>query len=130
MNRWAWLTICSVAATALLVCGLLVPSHLRAVDARVLSRAGQGTPALVQTGLDLTRQQQLGVANFYNFHTKPVYITEWNRRVEDPNNSGDEAASALFLSGAFEDLDAWNRSPPRNVSRRCMCGSSSSTRCA
>lgn len=44
----------------LLICGLIIPAHLRAVDVAVLKRAGEGTPALVSKGLALVSQNQLG----------------------------------------------------------------------
>jgi len=53
---------------------------------------------------------QLAILDTKGFIDKPVYITEWNRRV-DPINDPNEAQSALFLAGAFEDLNAWNALP-------------------
>ena len=46
MNRWTGFTICVLLALLLLVCGWLMPVHLRGVEMPVLKRAGQGTPAL------------------------------------------------------------------------------------
>jgi hypothetical protein len=42
--------------------GLVVPIHLRAVDAGVLDRAGQRTPTLVEEGLGVAAGQGLGAA--------------------------------------------------------------------
>jgi hypothetical protein len=42
--------------------GLVVPAHLRAVDAGVLQRAGRNTTGLIQRGLALVREDQLGAA--------------------------------------------------------------------
>jgi hypothetical protein len=39
----------------MMLCGWLVPMHLRAVDASVLHRAGEGRPSLVERGLALER---------------------------------------------------------------------------
>jgi hypothetical protein len=63
MNRWFWFLICAVLGVGLLFCGLLVPVHLRAVDASVLAQAGRNTPSLVETGLGLVQQKQLGAAD-------------------------------------------------------------------
>lgn len=62
MNRSMWFWICVVLGTLALAAGLLVPIHLRAVDAGLLSRAGRRTPTLVDQGLDLAAGQGLGAA--------------------------------------------------------------------
>ena len=41
MNRLTGFLLCAVPALLMLVCGLVVPAHLRAVDASVLERGGQ-----------------------------------------------------------------------------------------
>src|SRR5947199_2920303 len=63
MNRWFWFLICAVLGVGLLFCGLMVPVHLRAVDASVLAQAGRNTPGLVETGLSLVQEKQLGAAD-------------------------------------------------------------------
>jgi hypothetical protein len=62
MNRLVWLIVCALLGLVALVCGLLVPAHLRAVDAGVLAQAGRNTPGLVEQGLALVERQQLGAA--------------------------------------------------------------------
>jgi hypothetical protein len=64
MSRWIWIWVCTILAVALLVCGLLVPVHLRASDSRILKRAGQNTPGLVERGMALVQDRQLGAAQF------------------------------------------------------------------
>jgi hypothetical protein len=54
--------MCAVPALLLLVCGVAVPAHLRAVDASVLQRAGRQTASLIQQGLMLVKQNNLGAA--------------------------------------------------------------------
>lgn len=51
---------------------------------------------------------QLVVIDEKGFSDKPVYLTEWNRRVEAPTETN-EPQSAQFLHGAFTDLNAWNQ---------------------
>ena len=41
MSRWLPLFACIFLGLAMLVCGLLVPAHLRAVDARIIEKAGK-----------------------------------------------------------------------------------------
>jgi hypothetical protein len=62
MNRWVWLSLCAFLGSALLGFGLLVPAHLRAVDDTVLRKAGKHTPGLVEHGLTLVQDGQLGAA--------------------------------------------------------------------
>jgi hypothetical protein len=46
----------------MLICGLLVPAHLRAVDGSILRQAGRRTPSLVDRGLALVKANNLGAA--------------------------------------------------------------------
>src|ERR1051325_8079738 len=43
MNRWTSFVICVAAGGLLVVCGLLIPAHLRAVDSRVLQAASKAS---------------------------------------------------------------------------------------
>ncbi len=42
----------------MLLCGWLIPMHLRAVDPAVLQRAGAETPSLIDRGLALAREKR------------------------------------------------------------------------
>ena len=44
MNRWLWFAVCALGGLAMLVLGLLMPIHLRAVDANVIRLAVQERP--------------------------------------------------------------------------------------
>jgi hypothetical protein len=61
-SRAIWFPICAISGALLAVCGLVLPAHLRAVDARVLQLAGRNTPDLLNQGLALVRQNKLGAA--------------------------------------------------------------------
>src|SRR5882762_4935437 len=61
-SRWVWFWVCGIFGLVLLVGGWLVPVHLRAVDASVIQKAGRGSSGLVDQGLALLRQKQLGAA--------------------------------------------------------------------
>jgi hypothetical protein len=52
-GRWLGVALCIACAGLMLLCGWLVPMHLRAVDVSVLQRAGEGRPSLVDRGLAL-----------------------------------------------------------------------------
>ncbi len=62
MSRWTLLCVYGIAGVVAIGCGLLVPMHLRAVDSRVIRRAGRNTPGLVEAGLMLVRQKNPGAA--------------------------------------------------------------------
>ncbi len=56
---------CALLGAVMLVCGLLVPAHLRAVDASVIAAAGRNTPALVSQAQLLLSQNLLGPAQLF-----------------------------------------------------------------
>jgi hypothetical protein len=61
---------------------------------------------------------QLAVLDNAGFAAQPVFITEWNRRVE-PIDDYNEAQSAQFLHGALLDLHTWNQRHVREISAAC-----------
>ncbi len=65
MSRWFLFTLCALLGLAMFLCGLLMPAHLRAIDDTVLSVAGRGTPSIVEEGLTLVKEQQLGAAEMF-----------------------------------------------------------------
>ena len=62
MIRWVGFLICGLLGLGGLFLGLLVPAHLRTVDVVVLQQAGRGTPSLIEAGLTLVTNRQLGGA--------------------------------------------------------------------
>jgi len=65
MTRSIGIIILVVSGLALMTAGFLSPAHLRAVDARVIVRAGQGTASLVDEGLKLAEAGQTGPARLF-----------------------------------------------------------------
>jgi hypothetical protein len=61
-SRWLWVALCIAFAGLMLLCGWLVPIHLRAVDAAILQRAGEAGPSLVDRGLALERANNADAA--------------------------------------------------------------------
>ena len=55
LGRWLLFAFCLADAALLLLCGWLVPIHICAVDVAVIQRAGEGTPSLVDHGLELAQ---------------------------------------------------------------------------
>jgi hypothetical protein len=62
MMRWFLFLICAILGLVMLICGLLVPAHLRAVDARVLQRAAKSGADLPGQGMRLVNERKLGPA--------------------------------------------------------------------
>jgi len=62
-RRLIWFLICTIAGILLLVGGLVMPAHLRAVDVSILEQAGRNTPTVIEQGLALVRQNKLGAAH-------------------------------------------------------------------
>jgi hypothetical protein len=61
-SRFIWFLICAISGALLVAGGLLVPAHLRAVEASVLKEAGRHTGQLVEQGVELVKQNKLGAA--------------------------------------------------------------------
>jgi hypothetical protein len=62
MNRLAWFLVCLIVGLGTLAAGLLIPIHLRAVDDRVIARAGKNFPGLVERGTTLAMESNIGAA--------------------------------------------------------------------
>ncbi|HTA30178.1 MAG TPA: hypothetical protein VK731_06820, partial [Candidatus Cybelea sp.] len=54
-SRWLWVALCIAFSGVLLLCGWLVPIHLRAVDSAVLHRASENGTSLADCGLAFER---------------------------------------------------------------------------
>ena len=64
-NRWFWVAVCLAGAGVLILCGWLVPMHLRVVDSSVLQFASLGQPSLVDRGLALERANNQDAARLF-----------------------------------------------------------------
>lgn len=60
--KWGWFTLCLVVCVTVLAAGLLIPAHLRAVDATVLQSAPRHGPALLGEGQVFMAENRLGAA--------------------------------------------------------------------
>jgi hypothetical protein len=65
MQRWLWLGFFAALGLVLVGCALLVPAHLRAVDAAVVEQSGSGTPSVVEAGFKLLSLEKVGAAEIF-----------------------------------------------------------------
>ena len=64
-RRMLCILICTVLGLALLAYALLVPAHLRAVDAAVVQNAGQNSSSFLEAGQTLAAKKKLGAAQLF-----------------------------------------------------------------
>jgi hypothetical protein len=62
MKRWVWFSLCALLGLLLLLCGWLIPAHLRAVEEPVLRQAGLNSSSLSGRGVTLAHTGQYGSA--------------------------------------------------------------------
>jgi hypothetical protein len=62
MNRVLWFIICALVGIELIAWGLLVPVHLRTVDARAVQLTGSASPSLADEGISLVNLEKTGPA--------------------------------------------------------------------
>lgn len=103
MNRLVWFLICAILGLGLLIEGLSVPAHLRAVDVSVLEVAGKRAPSLVAHGLELTGEQRLGAAQLL-----------WQAAQEQGLPGRDKLGAAVKdLAQQHPDWQVWGGPEPR-----------------
>ena len=79
MKHWLWFLACVTLGLVMLVCGLLVPVHLRAVDVSVIQRAGRNTPVLIEQGLALVNENELGAAQLLLPVAQAEKLSGWEK---------------------------------------------------
>jgi hypothetical protein len=112
-SRWLWVVICIILGLGMLLCGLLVPSHLRAVDASVVERAGSKGPALLEEGRTLAGRQKLGTALMLMQAARLAGISGWDRLGDSITNLARQNPPALawgndLRAKALFDINAAN----------------------
>ena len=93
--RWLAFFICAFLGLALLLCGLLVPMHLRAVDVGVLKRAGANGPSLLAQGQSLAGEQKLGAAQMLVQAARATGLPAWDRLDDAITNLARQNPAAL-----------------------------------
>ncbi len=112
--RWPGFLICASLGLVMLVCGLLIPAYLRAVDASIIQRAGRNSPALLQQGRTLAGAKRLGAAQMLMLAARTAGIPGWDRLGETITNLARQYPDALAWGNdsRVENLFARNASGP------------------
>jgi hypothetical protein len=97
---------CLVLGLMMLVCGLTVPAHLRAVDSSILQKAGRNSPALVEHGLELVHQNNLGAAQLTLRAAKEHGLPDWERLDLAVNSLASQHPEWQVWGGGLAHLDA------------------------
>ena len=83
MSRWVWFWVCVIVALVMLLCGLQMPIHLRAVDDSVLQKAGWNSRSLVEQGVALVRADKLGAALLISQTSERYQLPGWQKLNQD-----------------------------------------------
>jgi hypothetical protein len=103
MSRWFWFCVCLAIGLVLLLCGLLMPMHLRSVEVSVLWKAGRDTTTLSDRGLGLLGETNLGGA---------LLLSQTAQKDQLPGRA--KLASAwIILAQEHPDAVALGRSDPQ-----------------
>jgi len=99
MKCWLWFLACVTLGLVMLVCGLLVPAHLRAVNVSVIQKAGRNTPALIEQGLALVNENELGAAQLLLTAAQAEKLSGWEKLGLAINNSARQHPGWLVWGG-------------------------------
>ena len=112
--RWPGFLICAILGLVILVCGLLIPAYLRAVDASVIEQAGRSTPALLGQGRALAGAKKLGAAQMLMHAARTAGIPGWDRLGETITTLARQNPEALAWGDDYrmENLFAGNAQLP------------------
>ncbi len=94
--RWPVVNVCVVLALVLLGVGLLVPVHLRAVDAGVLLSAGRAGDSVLKRGDALMNLGRLGAAQMLAEAAHQAAMPGWDRLAAAVTNGTTQNSAALF----------------------------------
>src|ERR1700759_3949329 len=115
MNRSMWFWLCVVFGLVALAAGLLVPAHLRGVDAGVLARAGKGSPTLVEKGMGLVAGQGLGAAELVFQGAQKQGLPGADQLQSTISKAVREHPEWVFWGGADAYLDARLKTRPHTT---------------
>jgi len=128
MSRLTWFLLCAFSGALMVGDGLVVPAHLRAVDARVVQQAGRNTTDLIGQGLALVKEEKLGAAQLLLRAAQENGVRDWQRLGLAITNSAAQHPGWLVWGGVA--TLAWSvcstvirgfRSPARSLLPTSWC---------
>ena len=112
ISRLTWFLLCAISGALMVVDGLVVPAHLRAVDARVLQQAGRNTTDLIGRGLALVKGEKLGAAQLLLRAAQEEGVPDWQRLGLAITNSAAQHPDWLVWGGGDARLERLFNSDP------------------
>lgn len=112
--RWHWVWICTILGLVLLGLGLLIPAHLRAVDASVVLSAGRQGDSLLQRGKSLVESGRLGAAQLLVLAAHTVQMSGWDRLGDAVTNRAMQNPAALYWGNDTRVKSLFNSEPGDN----------------
>lgn len=107
--QWRLILICLAAALVFLGAGLLVPAHLRALDAVVVRVAGQSGTTLADDGQTLAGQRRIGAARLVLEAAKYEKISGWNTFATSLDQLARQYPDAVFWGNDRRTEDLFGR---------------------
>src|SRR5215831_5222302 len=104
MNRWLIFWISALTGLLLVLFGLLVPVHLRAVDSRLLEKAGGKSSTLIDKGLALAEEKNLGAAQLVLQASKRTSLPDWEKLDAAAGTLAKEHPEFLVWGGPQEHM--------------------------
>src|SRR4051812_12896292 len=104
MKRWVWFLVCAILGLVMLALGLAIPAHLRAVDARVIEKAGAKSTGLVDEGVKLAAENKLGAAQLLLKAADEESIPRREQLRQAVTNLAKEHPGFLIWGGAEPEL--------------------------
>lgn len=106
MKRGLSFWSCAFLGLALLLLGLAIPAHLRAVDGSVIQAAGRNTSALVDRGQSLARNGYLGAAELVLQAARIHGLADWENLAVNVNTLAREHADWEAWGGGMSSGEA------------------------
>src|SRR4051812_2539108 len=113
MRRWLLSLVCIVLGVLIVVLGWVVPIHLRAVDARVLQKAGKGTPTLADRTTALLSEKRLGAAEMLSQAATNLSLPERHLAVAAVSNVAALHPDWITWGGGESELEVLFNTDPK-----------------
>jgi hypothetical protein len=113
MRRWFLSLLCILLGGLIVLLGWLVPIHLRAVDSRVLEKAGKNTPSLADRTTALLSDKRLGAAELVFQASKNLSLPDTARIGPSITNAAAQHPSWVIWGGGESELEVLFNTDPK-----------------